>query len=91
MVQDEQATAFLNWFTKNGGTLHSAVGITQFPGMGRGAVALEDIEVVHAGNGQASSLNDQLKNRFTEKYYPFYYTTIIDIISKDLHTSSNIW
>ena len=35
---------FLDWFKANGGTVHEAVGFEQFDGMGRGAVALQDIE-----------------------------------------------
>lgn len=37
--------AFLSWFRSRGGSVHSGVGITCFPTMGRGAVALEDIKV----------------------------------------------
>ncbi|GAA5919833.1 hypothetical protein JCM1841_004005 [Sporobolomyces salmonicolor] len=36
--------AFLDWFKGKGGTVHPAVGFKQFDGMGRGAVALLDIE-----------------------------------------------
>ncbi|GAA5952253.1 hypothetical protein JCM21900_000467 [Sporobolomyces salmonicolor] len=36
--------AFLEWFKGKGGTVHPAVGFKQFDGMGRGAVALLDIE-----------------------------------------------
>ncbi|GAA6058608.1 hypothetical protein JCM10212_004019 [Sporobolomyces blumeae] len=36
--------AFLDWFKANGGEVHPAVGFKQFDGMGRGAVALDDIE-----------------------------------------------
>lgn len=35
---------FLSWFKNAGGTLSPLVGITEFPGMSRGAVALDDIE-----------------------------------------------
>ncbi|GAA5999605.1 hypothetical protein JCM5350_008121 [Sporobolomyces pararoseus] len=35
---------FLEWFKATGGTVHEAVGFKQFDGMGRGAVALQDIE-----------------------------------------------
>jgi len=46
MASTTQAESdFLNWFKSNGGSLHSAVGFQQFDGMGRGAVALQDIEV----------------------------------------------
>jgi len=46
MASTTQAESdFLNWFESNGGSLHSAVGFQQFDGMGRGAVALQDIEV----------------------------------------------
>lgn len=37
--------AFLAWFKEKGGTVHTAVAFQQFEGMGRGCVALEDIEV----------------------------------------------
>ncbi|KAM0791736.1 hypothetical protein ACM66B_004004 [Microbotryomycetes sp. NB124-2] len=36
--------AFCNWLTTAGGEISSAVGLTQFEGMGRGAVALRDID-----------------------------------------------
>ncbi|GAA5898866.1 ribosomal lysine N-methyltransferase [Sporobolomyces salmoneus] len=36
---------FLEWFKSTGGTVNDAVGFKQFDGMGRGAVALQDIEV----------------------------------------------
>ncbi|BGP00553.1 Ribosomal lysine N-methyltransferase 4 [Rhodotorula toruloides] len=35
---------FLDWFKEKGGTVHRAVAFKQFEGMGRGCVALEDIE-----------------------------------------------
>jgi SET domain-containing protein 6 len=41
---DLQATSFVAWFKRHG-TQHNAIGLTTFPGMGRGAVALEDIPV----------------------------------------------
>ncbi|GAA6010244.1 hypothetical protein JCM11491_005408 [Sporobolomyces phaffii] len=37
-------TSFLEWFKSAGGTVHDAVGFQQFEGMGRGAVALHDID-----------------------------------------------
>ncbi|GAA5996004.1 ribosomal lysine N-methyltransferase [Rhodotorula paludigena] len=37
-------TAFLDWFKSKGGTVHPAVGLKHWEGMGRGAVALQDIE-----------------------------------------------
>ena len=36
---------FLSWFQKAGGVLDSSVEITDFTGMGRGAIAIEDIPV----------------------------------------------
>jgi len=46
MASTTQAESnFLDWFKSNGGSVHSAVGFQQFDGMGRGAVALQDIEV----------------------------------------------
>ena len=36
---------FLAWFLSQGGSIDSAVGLSTFPGMGRGAVALQDIKV----------------------------------------------
>lgn len=39
---------FLDWFKEKGGTVHRAVAFKQFEGMGRGCVALEDIEVSSA-------------------------------------------
>ncbi|GAA5936316.1 ribosomal lysine N-methyltransferase [Sporobolomyces koalae] len=35
---------FLDWFKTSGGSVNAAVGFKQFDGMGRGAVALQDIE-----------------------------------------------
>jgi SET domain-containing protein 6 len=49
-VDDENSISFLEWFKSVGGTLHNAVGITEFPGMSRGAIALQDIEARHFGN-----------------------------------------
>ncbi|GAA6025653.1 hypothetical protein JCM10207_008926 [Rhodosporidiobolus poonsookiae] len=40
--KDEQD--FVDWFKTSGGTVHSAVGLVQWPGAGRGGIALEDIE-----------------------------------------------
>ncbi|GAA5821802.1 hypothetical protein JCM11251_001032 [Rhodosporidiobolus azoricus] len=40
----EHEQAFLAWFKASGGTVHPSVSLQQFPGMGRGAMALEDIE-----------------------------------------------
>ncbi|KAJ7782346.1 SET domain-containing protein [Mycena maculata] len=37
----------LTWFQASGGSLDSSVGFTEFPGCGRGAVALEDIPKGH--------------------------------------------
>jgi SET domain-containing protein 6 len=39
---------FVDWFKARGGTVHGSVGFKQFEGMGRGAVALQDIEVSSA-------------------------------------------
>jgi len=36
---------FPTWFTNIGGWLNPSVGITEFPGMGRGAVAIDFIQV----------------------------------------------
>lgn len=41
---DKAATQFTEWFKRHG-TQHAAIGLAEFPGMGRGAVALEDIAV----------------------------------------------
>lgn len=45
-MQADQSTSqpFLQWFKNVGGTLNDAVGITDFPGMSRGAIAVQDIE-----------------------------------------------
>jgi hypothetical protein len=36
---------FKTWFTNAGGELNQSVDITQFPGMGQGAIAVNDIPV----------------------------------------------
>lgn len=48
ICQDEKTAAFLAWFTSNGGTFIPAIGIAQFPGMGHGVIALEDIKVAYS-------------------------------------------
>lgn len=37
--------AFVSWLTGHGGVISPSVGLSQFEGMGRGAVALVDIPV----------------------------------------------
>ncbi|EGU11047.1 SET-domain protein [Rhodotorula toruloides ATCC 204091] len=41
---------FLDWFKEKGGTVHRAVAFKQFEGMGRGCVALEDIEYLRTSS-----------------------------------------
>lgn len=41
---DIAAERFVDWF-KTHGTQHAALGLADFPGMGRGAIALDDIPV----------------------------------------------
>ena len=36
---------FKTWFTNAGGSLNQSVGITEFPGMGQGAIAINAIPV----------------------------------------------
>jgi hypothetical protein len=43
-IDQNDVPDFLKWFEKHGGYLNPSVGITDFPHMGRGAVALRDIE-----------------------------------------------
>lgn len=43
-VMDEVAERFVKWFQTHG-SQHASIGLTDFPGMGRGAVALDDIAV----------------------------------------------
>lgn len=40
-----QEHSFLEWLVGNGTQLSPAVGLAQFKGMGRGAIALQDIPV----------------------------------------------
>lgn len=40
-----EEAAFFSWLTTNGTTISPALGLAPFEGMGRGAVALEDIQV----------------------------------------------
>ncbi|KAF8517662.1 hypothetical protein JB92DRAFT_2905584 [Gautieria morchelliformis] len=40
----EKNKAFLRWFEAKGGSVHADVGLTSFPSMGRGAIALQDIK-----------------------------------------------
>lgn len=44
---DTTAEHFIDWF-KLHGSQHASIGLTEFPGMGRGAIALDDIEVGNA-------------------------------------------
>ncbi|BGP19164.1 hypothetical protein JCM10213_006490 [Rhodosporidiobolus nylandii] len=41
---NEAEQTFVDWFKAAGGTVHPSIALTQFPEMGRGAMALEDIE-----------------------------------------------
>lgn len=41
---DEVASTFIDWFKRHG-SQHASIGLTDFPGMGRGAIALDDIPV----------------------------------------------
>jgi hypothetical protein len=43
-IDQNDGHEFLKWFENHGGYLNPSVGITNFPHMGRGAVALRDIE-----------------------------------------------
>ncbi|SCV73464.1 BQ2448_7390 [Microbotryum intermedium] len=43
-VTAPQEQAFVNWLKSNGATVNQCVGLTHFEGMGRGAVALQDIQ-----------------------------------------------
>lgn len=46
MSDDADIDAFVRWFQSNGGLVDTKVmGITEFPGSGRGAIALCDISV----------------------------------------------
>lgn len=42
-VDSPNTQDFLEWFKNAGASLSDSVGIIQFPGMSRGAVALQDI------------------------------------------------
>ena len=45
-MEDTDIDAFIKWFQLNGGYVDTqAMGITEFPGSGRGAIALRDIPV----------------------------------------------
>ena len=46
---DRAATAFLQWFSQHG-TQHPCIGLCDFPGMGRGVVALQDLPVRNLGD-----------------------------------------
>ncbi|ORY84655.1 hypothetical protein BCR35DRAFT_302960 [Leucosporidium creatinivorum] len=39
-----EEASFFSWLTTNGATISPALGLSSFPGMGRGAIALEDIQ-----------------------------------------------
>ncbi|SGZ12166.1 BQ5605_C028g10485 [Microbotryum silenes-dioicae] len=43
-VSTPQEQAFVDWLKSNGATVNPSIGLTQFEGMGRGAVALQDIQ-----------------------------------------------
>ena len=47
---------FKTWFTNAGGSLNHSVGITEFPGMGQGAIAIDAIPVSTLKNRIASFL-----------------------------------
>jgi hypothetical protein len=42
-VDDVGVQNFLKWFENAGGSLSGSVGVTQFPGMGQGAIAVQNI------------------------------------------------
>lgn len=45
-MDDTHIDAFMQWFRSSGGTVDTTMmGITGFPGSGRGAIALSDIPV----------------------------------------------
>ena len=45
-MEDADIDVFVEWFQSNGGFIDmQAMGITEFPGSGRGAIALCDIPV----------------------------------------------
>lgn len=55
MAQDADIEVFIKWFQSNGGFLDAqAMGITEFPNSGRGAIALCDIPVCYLCSAKAS-------------------------------------
>lgn len=60
-MPDAAATDFVSWFKRHG-TQDERVGLCDWPGMGRGAVALEDIEVnINMPKDERSELCDNQK------------------------------
>lgn len=81
--------AFLLWFKSRGGTIHPALGLTTFPGMGRGAVALRDIKVRAFGLQPLQAYKCQTVP--SERYYSFHATTFLNALHTHVLPSFKIW
>jgi hypothetical protein len=75
MMNDETATRFINWF-KQHGTQTSALGLTSFPAMGRGAVALDDIPVSPASGKYENLLMESSMMLFTGRHDTLLNSTL---------------
>ncbi|KAF8520448.1 SET domain-containing protein [Hysterangium stoloniferum] len=73
----ETSNALFDWFKRNGGTVHPAVGITTFPNMGRGAIATEAIQkdtIIFSlpRSLTLSTRTSLLPKKFGEKEWKYY-------------------
>jgi hypothetical protein len=81
---------FVAWFQHNGGVLDtSMMGIVDFPGSGRGAVALQDIPVRRSPSNNFRP--DWLLTCPSGKPYNFHASSFIDTFNSDLDPSFCIW
>lgn len=82
--------AFIEWFQSNGGTVDlRAIGITEFPGSGRGAVALCDIPV----RSPLSYGDDQLTHvpKITDRSHSFLSSACSNALYTYIAPPTTIW
>ena len=78
---------FFGWFKARGGKVHSGVGITSFPSMGRGAIALEDIKV---SIYNSVTLIDNVDMLLSERYRALHTSPILNTFYAHVVTSIKV-
>ena len=83
-MAEQVAANFVSWFLSQNGTLDTEkVGIVDFPGHGRGAVALQDIPVRHLVHIQSSAPYVSID---IGGLYAVYYPSRLDAFDENIFT-----